>query len=103
MKQYYLLYCIDLYNLRSGIQLPLNCYITVADRLTRTEITYIQVTLLLYLKLRDVFRVSQYISRRNRVCILIFSMLTFDFVCCTSQGSKKLYFVEMWGGGGGAL
>ena len=58
MKQYYLLYCIDLYNLRSGIQLPLNCYITVADRFTRTEITFIQVTLLLYFKLRDVFRVS---------------------------------------------
>ena len=64
MKRYYLLYCIDLYTIRSGIQLPLICYIAVADRFTRTEITYIQVTLPPYLKLRNVvkniFRVPLY-------------------------------------------
>ena len=40
------------------------CYIAVADRFTRAEITYIQVTLPPYLKLRDVvkniFRVPLY-------------------------------------------
>ena len=54
MKQYYLLYCNDLYTIRSGIQLPFICYIAVAGRFTRAEITYIQVTLPPYLKLRDV-------------------------------------------------
>ena len=64
MKRYYLLYCNELYTIRSGIQLPLICYIAVADRFTRTEITYIQVTLPPYLKLRDgvknIFRVPLY-------------------------------------------
>ena len=64
MKRYYLLYCNDLYTIRSGIQLPFICYIAVADRFTRTEITYIQVTLPPYLKLCDVlkniFRVPLY-------------------------------------------
>ena len=64
MKRYYLLYCNDLYTIRSGIQLPFICYIAVADRFTRTERTYIQVTLPPYLKLRDVvkniFRVPHY-------------------------------------------
>ena len=64
MEQYYLLYCNDLYTIRSGIQLPFICYIAVADRFTRTGITYIQVTLPPYLKLRDVvkniFRVPLY-------------------------------------------
>ena len=40
------------------------CYIAVADRFTITEMTYIQVTLPPYLKLRDVvkniFRVPLY-------------------------------------------
>ena len=56
MKRSYLLYCNDLYTIRSGIQLPFICYIAVADRLTRTEITYIQLTLSPYLKLRDVVK-----------------------------------------------
>ena len=56
MKGYYLLYCNDLYTIRSEIQLPFICYIAVAGRLTRTEITYIQVTLPPYLKLRDVVK-----------------------------------------------
>ena len=56
MKRYYLLYCNNLYTIRSGIQLPFICYIAVADRFNRTEITYIQVTLPPYLKLRDVVK-----------------------------------------------
>ena len=40
-----------------------------------------------------------YITRQKRVCIPIFSMLTIDFVLSISQGSKKLSFVEMRGGG----
>ena len=36
------------------IQIPVIWYIAVADRFTRTEITYIQVTLPPYLKLCDV-------------------------------------------------
>ena len=59
----HVLYCNDLYTIRSGIQLPFICYIAVADRFTRTDITYIQVTLP-YLKLRDavknIFRVPLY-------------------------------------------
>ena len=47
----YLIYCNDLYTI-SGIQIPLVWYIAVADRFTRTEITYIQVNLPPYLKLR---------------------------------------------------
>ena len=64
----YLIYCNDLSTIRSGIQIPLICYIAVADRFTRTEITYIQVTLPSYLKLRDVvnsiFRVPLYKSSK---------------------------------------
>ena len=48
------IYGNDLYTIRSGIQIPLIWYIAVADRFTRTEITYIQVNLPPYLKLRDV-------------------------------------------------
>ena len=58
------IYCIDLFTIRSEIQVPLIWYKAVADRFTRTEITYIQVTLPSYLKLRDVvnniFRVPLY-------------------------------------------
>ena len=46
--------CYDLYTKRSGIKLPLIFYIAITDQFTRTEITYIQVTLPPYLKLRDV-------------------------------------------------
>ena len=49
------------------MQIPLIWYIVVADWFTRTEITYIQVTLPPYLKLRE----------------------TFDFVFSISQGSTK--------------
>ena len=56
MKQYYLLYCNYVYTIISGIQLPLICYVAVADWFTRTDITYIQVTLPPYLKLRDVVK-----------------------------------------------
>ena len=42
--------------IRSGIQIPLIWYIAVSDRFTRREITYIQVTLPPYLKLRDVVK-----------------------------------------------
>ena len=56
MKRYYLLYCNDLYTIKSEIQLLLICYIAVVDRLTRAEIPYIQVTLPPYLKLRDVVK-----------------------------------------------
>ena len=62
----YLIYCNNLYTLRSGIQIPIIWYIAVADQFTRTEITYIQVTLPHYLKQRDVanniFRVPVYNS-----------------------------------------
>ena len=64
-------------------------YIAVADRFTRTEITYIQVTVPLYLKLRDVNLGYLYISRQNRICFRIFSMLTFDFVFNISQCPQK--------------
>ena len=40
-----------------------------------------------------------YLKLRYRVCIPIFSMLTFDFVFSISRGSKKVYFCC---GGGGA-
>ena len=56
MKRYSLLYCNDLYTIGSGIQLPFICYIAVTGRFTITEITYIQVTLPPYLKLRDVVK-----------------------------------------------
>ena len=64
----YCLYCNELYIVRSGIQIPLIWFIAVADRLTRTEIPYSQVTLPPYLKLRDVvnniFRVPLYKSSK---------------------------------------
>ena len=44
----------NLYIIRSGIQIPLIWYTSVADRFTSTEITNNQVTLPPYLKLRDV-------------------------------------------------
>ena len=81
MKRYYLLYCNDLYTIRSGIPLPLICYIAVAGRFTRTEITYIQVTISLYLKLRKIG----------------FAFLYFQCF----NGLQNLSFVEMWGRGGG--
>ena len=43
-----------------------------------------------------------YMSRQNRVCVPILSMLTFDFVLSIPQGYKKISFVEMRGGGGDA-
>ena len=62
------LYFTDLYTIRSGIQIPLIGFIAVADRFTRTEITYIQVILPPYLKLSDVvnniFRVPLYKSSK---------------------------------------
>ena len=65
MKRHYSLYYNDLYPIRSGIQVSLMWYI-VADRFTRTEITYIQVTLPPYLKLRDVV-----INNQRLVCAYI--------------------------------
>ena len=88
--------------MRSRIQIPLIWYIAVADRFTGTEITYIQVTLLIIqncVTLSITYLGYLYISRQNRVCIPIFSMLTFDLVFSICQ-EKKLSFVEMWGGGG---
>ena len=77
------------------------CYIAVADRFTRTEITYIQVTLPPYLKLRDVVKIYLeylYISCQNRVCIPIFSMLTVDLIQYV-QGLQKLVLLRCWGRG----
>ena len=66
----------DLYTIRSGIHTLLIWYIAVADRFTRTEITYIQVTLPPYLKPRDVvnniFRVPLYKSSKYRFAFLYF-------------------------------
>ena len=67
MERSLLIYCNVLYTKRSGIQIPLILYIAVADRFTRTEITYIQVTLPPYLTLHDVvniFKVSLYKSSK---------------------------------------
>ena len=56
MKRYYVLYCNDLDTIRCEIYLLFICYIAAAGRFTRTEITYIQVTLPPYLKLRLVVK-----------------------------------------------
>ena len=50
------IYYTAMFTIRSGVQLPLICYLAVADRFTRPEITYIQVALPPYLKLRDVVK-----------------------------------------------
>ena len=56
----------------------LKCYIAVADRFTRTEITYIPVTLPPYLKLCDVvnniFRVPLYKSSKWGLHTYIFNV-----------------------------
>ena len=78
MKRHYLLYCNDLYTITSGNKLSFICYMAVADQFTRTEITYIQVTLSPYLKLRNVVKTYSeylYIRRQNWVRIPMFLML----------------------------
>ena len=99
MKRYYLLHCNDdLYTIRSEIRLPFICYIAVADRFTKTEKTYIQVTLPLCFFLNCATLLNTYLIRRNRVCNPTFSKLTFNFVFSISKGTKKHSFVEMLGG-----
>ena len=82
-------YLNDVYTIRSGIQIPLIGYVAVADRFTTTEITYIQVGLPSYLKpatLLITYLGYLYMTRQKRVCLPIFSLLTFDFVFSISQG-----------------
>ena len=73
--------------------------LAVADRFTRTDITYIQITLPPYLMLRDVVKTYLaylYISRRNRVHSISCSVYP-------RASKKKLCLVEMCGGGGGLV
>ena len=75
-------------------------YIAVADRFTRTEITYIQVTLPLYLKLHNanIFGVPLYKASKWGLHPYIFNV-NIRFCVHYIPGLQKS-FVEMWGGGG---
>ena len=98
MNRYYLLYCNDLYTTRSGIQIPFICDIAVADRFTRTDITFILKVTLPRATLLKTYLEYLYISRRNRVCIPIFFNVNMRFrVFSISKGSKKLSFADVLG------
>ena len=96
MKQYYLLYCNDLYTIRSGIQLPFICYIAVAGRFTRAEIR---------LNIHSgnptpLFKIARRCWKHIYCTSIQFVEIGFaslHFQCF--NGLQNLSFVEMWGGG----
>ena len=99
--------CNNLYAIRSGIQIPL---IAVADRFTRTEITYIQVTLPSYSKLRNfvnnIYLGYLYKSSEEGLHPYIFNVnirLCVQYIPGLQKNFVSLRFVCVWGGGGGTV
>ena len=92
----------SIFDIRSGIQIPLIWYIAVADRFTRIEITYIQVTLPPYLKLHNanIFRVPLYKATKWGLHPYIFNVTTRFSVHYIPRLQKNLVSLRCRGGGG---